>query len=40
MVCDPHETELDIKIPAVMLPQDAGASLEKMLMTSSSGGTL
>ncbi|KAK6935396.1 Peptidase A22B, signal peptide peptidase [Dillenia turbinata] len=31
MVCEPDETDLDIKIPAVMLPHDAGASLEKML---------
>jgi hypothetical protein len=37
MVCEPDETDLDIHIPAVMLPQDAGASLEKMLMNSSSG---
>ena len=37
MVCEPDETDLDIKIPAVMLPQDAGASLEKMLRNSSSG---
>uniref|UniRef100_A0A5B7A7P1 PA domain-containing protein n=1 Tax=Davidia involucrata TaxID=16924 RepID=A0A5B7A7P1_DAVIN len=36
MVCEPDETDLDIHIPAVMLPQDAGASLEKMLMNSSS----
>ncbi|XP_044477158.1 signal peptide peptidase-like 2 [Mangifera indica] len=36
MVCDPDETDLDIQIPAVILPQDAGASLEKMLMNSSS----
>ncbi|OAY56509.2 signal peptide peptidase-like 2 [Manihot esculenta] len=36
MVCEPDETDLDIKIPAVMLPQDAGASLEKMLLNSSS----
>ncbi|KAG6688590.1 hypothetical protein I3843_11G130400 [Carya illinoinensis] len=35
MVCEPDETDLDIHIPAVMLPQDAGASLEKMLMNSS-----
>ncbi|XP_030454014.1 signal peptide peptidase-like 2 [Syzygium oleosum] len=35
MVCDPDETDLDIKIPAVMLPQDAGLSLQKMLMNSS-----
>lgn len=38
MVCEPDETDLDIKIPAVMLPQDAGASLEKMLMNNSSTG--
>lgn len=37
MVCDPDETDLDIKIPAVMLPQDAGATLEKMLSSNSSG---
>ncbi|XP_019151556.1 PREDICTED: signal peptide peptidase-like 2 [Ipomoea nil] len=36
MVCDPDETDLDIKIPAVMLPQDAGATLEKMLSSNSS----
>lgn len=37
MVCEPDETDLDIKIPAVMLPQDAGATLEKMLINSSKG---
>ncbi|KAI5655467.1 hypothetical protein M9H77_32654 [Catharanthus roseus] len=36
MVCEPDETDLDIQIPAVLLPQDAGASLEKMLSNSSS----
>ncbi|GAV83873.1 PA domain-containing protein/Peptidase_A22B domain-containing protein [Cephalotus follicularis] len=36
MVCEPNETDLDIHIPAVMLPQDAGASLEKMMMNNSS----
>ncbi|KAL3498864.1 hypothetical protein ACH5RR_041596 [Cinchona calisaya] len=36
MVCEPNETDLDIKIPAVILPHDAGASLEKMLSNSSS----
>ncbi|XP_021820817.1 signal peptide peptidase-like 2 [Prunus avium] len=35
MVCEPDETALDIRIPAVMLPQDAGATLEKMLMNNS-----
>ncbi|GMP96300.1 hypothetical protein CsSME_00045000 [Camellia sinensis var. sinensis] len=37
MVCEPDETDLNIHIPAVILPQDAGTSLEKMLMNSSSG---
>lgn len=37
MVCEPDETDLDIQIPAVMLPQDAGATLEKMLINSSKG---
>ncbi|KAK9265368.1 hypothetical protein L1049_003518 [Liquidambar formosana] len=36
MVCEPDETDLDIDIPAVMIPQDAGTSLEKMLTNSSS----
>jgi hypothetical protein len=36
MVCEPDETDLDIHIPAVMLPQDAGSSLERMLINSSS----
>lgn len=36
MVCEPDETDLDIHIPAVMLPQDAGGSLEKMLTSNSS----
>lgn len=31
MVCDGNETDLNIKIPAVMLPQDAGANLERNL---------
>lgn len=35
MVCEPNGTDVDIHIPAVMLPQDAGASLEKLLMISS-----
>jgi hypothetical protein len=37
MVCDPDETDLNIHIPAVMLPQDAGTRLETMLMSTSSG---
>ncbi|GMN32062.1 hypothetical protein TIFTF001_003517 [Ficus carica] len=40
MVCDPDETDLDIQIPSVMLPHDAGVTLEKMLMNSSSVGTI
>lgn len=40
MVCEPDETDLDIHIPAVMLPQDAGATLEKMLSNGSSGKIL
>ncbi|KAK9927179.1 hypothetical protein M0R45_024378 [Rubus argutus] len=35
MVCEPDETALDIHIPAVMLPQDAGVTLERMLMSNS-----
>ncbi|XP_072967540.1 signal peptide peptidase-like 4 [Typha angustifolia] len=31
MVCDQNETDLNIKIHAVMLPQDAGVSLEKII---------
>ncbi|XP_062074340.1 signal peptide peptidase-like 2 [Humulus lupulus] len=36
MVCEPDETDLNIHIPAVMLPRDAGLSLERMLLNSSS----
>lgn len=36
MVCEPDETDLDIHIPAVMLPQNAGSILEKMLANGSS----
>lgn len=31
MVCEADETDVDIGIPAVMLPQDAGASLKESL---------
>ncbi|KAK3155700.1 hypothetical protein QOZ80_2BG0206480 [Eleusine coracana subsp. coracana] len=31
MVCDSKETELDINIPAVLLPKDAGAALQRHL---------
>ena len=37
MVCEPDETDLNMHIPAVMLPLDAGTRLEKMLTTTSSG---
>ena len=37
MVCEPDETDLDIHIPAVMLPHDAGLTLERMVLNSSSG---
>ncbi|XP_010255329.1 PREDICTED: signal peptide peptidase-like 4 [Nelumbo nucifera] len=36
MVCDPKETDLDIHIPAVMLPQDAGVILETSFKKNSS----
>lgn len=36
MVCEPDDTDLDIHIPVVMLPQDAGASLEKKISNGSS----
>ncbi|KAL3381373.1 hypothetical protein AABB24_001466 [Solanum stoloniferum] len=36
MVCEPHEHDLDIGIPAIMLPQHAGTSLIKFLGNSSS----
>lgn len=34
MVCEANETDVSIEIPAVMLPQDAGASLEKLIANS------
>ncbi|KAJ0051921.1 hypothetical protein Pint_00443 [Pistacia integerrima] len=36
MVCEANETDVDIQIPAVMLPQDAGASLENNIKKNSS----
>ncbi|KAL4314616.1 hypothetical protein AHAS_Ahas15G0102900 [Arachis hypogaea] len=36
MVCEPDETDLNIHIPAVMLPRDAGARLKEMLTSASS----
>nr|GLL40616.1 signal peptide peptidase-like 4 isoform X1 [Ipomoea trifida] len=35
MVCEKNETDLDIGIPAIMLPQDAGQSLIENIMNSS-----
>ncbi|XP_043812693.1 signal peptide peptidase-like 4 isoform X2 [Manihot esculenta] len=35
MVCEANETDVNIGIPAIMLPQDAGASLENFIKTSS-----
>ncbi|KAK3004756.1 hypothetical protein RJ639_018401 [Escallonia herrerae] len=35
MVCEANETDIDIDIPAVMLPQDAGTSLEETLKNNS-----
>ncbi|KAF7826062.1 signal peptide peptidase-like 4 [Senna tora] len=35
MVCEENETDVDIGIPAVMLPQDAGTNLEKHLENNS-----
>lgn len=37
MVCEANETDLDIQIPAVMLPQDAGANLENHIKNNSLG---
>ncbi|KAL9435119.1 hypothetical protein AB3S75_021392 [Citrus x aurantiifolia] len=31
MVCESNDTDVDIRIPAIMLPQDAGANLEKLI---------
>ncbi|XP_019709687.1 signal peptide peptidase-like 4 isoform X2 [Elaeis guineensis] len=36
MVCDPNETDLNISISAVMLPQDAGASLDSSVKSGAS----
>ncbi|KAK4411402.1 Signal peptide peptidase-like 4 [Sesamum angolense] len=35
MVCEANETDVNIHIPVVMLPQDAGASLKQLMMNSS-----
>ncbi|KAK4418619.1 Signal peptide peptidase-like 2 [Sesamum alatum] len=35
MVCEANETDVNIHIPVVMLPQDAGASLKQLMMNGS-----
>lgn len=37
MVCDKNETDVDISIPAVMLPQDAGVNMEEHIKNNSIG---
>lgn len=37
MVCEDDEPDVEIGIPAVMLPQDVGAILENDLMNKSKG---
>lgn len=37
MVCEDAEDDVDIHIPAVMLPQDAGTSLEDSIKKNSNG---
>ena len=37
MVCEANETDVEIGIPSVMLPQSAGMSLEESLLSNSSG---
>lgn len=37
MVCEANQTDVDISIPVVMLPQDAGVNLEKYLQNNSTG---
>lgn len=37
MVCEVNETDVDIGIPAVMLPQDAGLNLERHIQNKSVG---
>ena len=37
MVCEENETDVTIGIPAVMLPQDAGDSIERNLKNHISG---
>lgn len=37
MVCEKNETVVDVGIPVVMLPQDAGGSLKVSMKNSSHG---
>lgn len=37
MVCEKNESDVDIGIPAVMLPQDVGTNLENDLKSNSTG---
>ena len=37
MVCEANETDVDIGIPAVMLPQDAGENLKNHILNNSVG---
>lgn len=40
MVCEKNETDLDINIPAVLLPRDAGFALHTVLTSGNSGNSL
>jgi signal peptide peptidase-like 2B len=40
MVCEKNETDLDIHIPAVLLPKAAGGGLHKLLMSGNAGNLL
>jgi len=37
MVCEANETDVDIGIPTVMLPQDAGENLKNHILNNSVG---
>lgn len=37
MVCEKNETDINVGIPVVMLPQDAGESLKENMRNSSHG---
>lgn len=40
MVCEKNETDLDINIPAVLLPKDAGSALHTLLTDGNAGKLL